>query len=93
MAYLSKVGGLYLSLKKKESKNGCMVFTSSASSLKEEVRQFRVVVVQRRQEKKRGERAKSLFYQSNPIAFLPVLLLSLNMFIFESMATATTKNP
>ena len=74
--------GLYLSLKKKESKNGCMAFTSSASSWKEEVRQFCFAVVQRRQEQKRDARGKSLFCQSNPIAFLPVFLLSLYMYVW-----------
>ena len=41
---------------------------------------FRFEVVQRRQEKRRDARAKSLFCQSNPILlFLPVLLLSLHV--------------
>ena len=41
---------------------------------------FRFEVVQRRQEKRRDARAKSLFCQSNPYStFLPVLLLSLHV--------------
>ena len=76
---LSAVGGLYLSLKKKESKNGCVVFTSLASSWKLEFRQFRVMVMQQWQEKRHDARAKWLFCQPNPTAFLLVLVLSLHV--------------
>ena len=78
---LSTVGGLYLSLKKKESKNGCVVFTSLASSWKLEFRQFRVMVMQQWQEKRHDAGAKWLFCQPNPTAFWPVLLLSLHVWI------------
>ena len=53
---LSIVGGLYLTLKKKESKNGCVVFTSLASSWKLEFRQFRVIPRQQ----------KSLEFEADP---------------------------
>ena len=49
------------------------------ASTKREIRQFHVEVVQRRQrnvQKKRDARAKLLFCQSKPIAFLPSLLPS-----------------
>ena len=48
-------------------------------STKREIRHFNVVVVKQRQrnvQKKRDARAKLLFCQSNPIAFLPFSLPS-----------------
>ena len=62
--------------KKKESR--CLVFTSLK---KREIRQFHVVVVQWRQTvkkgtKKRVARAKLLFCQSKPVAFVTFLLTS-----------------
>ena len=60
--------GLYQS-SEKEKESRWLVFVSST---KREIRQFHVVVVQRRQrnvQKKRDARSKMMFCQSKPIAF------------------------
>ena len=83
---LTNVGGPYLSLKKKESK--CMVFPSSR---KRGVRQFDVVVVQRRQEK------RVMDVHSHRVAILTLLLFCRPccfpyMYVWIHIAT-TTRNP
>ena len=55
-----------IKVQEKKKENGCFVFQSST---KREIRDFRVVVVQRR--------ANLLFCQSGPVAFSPFLLPSL----------------
>ena len=64
--------GVYQSSEKKKKESCCLVFPSST---KPENRMFHVVVVQRRLRNVQRTRAKLLFCQSNPIAFLPFSLL------------------